>query len=84
MKLKPQQEHSKLWFKLEKGVTEHQQRMYDARNSKPMHEASLHHRWHKGRPKAGWKVDVKNEVRKMGMTNWIKTEEKRTGMDGEE
>jgi hypothetical protein len=39
--------------------------MDDARNTKKIYQANLHQKRPKGRPKARWKDDVENEVRKM-------------------
>jgi hypothetical protein len=44
--------------------------MDDARNSKKLYQANLFHKRPKGRPKARWKDDVDNDIRKIGSTNW--------------
>ena len=43
--------------------------LIDARNSKKIYQADLHHKRPKGRPKARWKDAVGNGVRKLGIAN---------------
>jgi hypothetical protein len=46
------------------------QRIDDARNTKKVYQANLHHKQPKGRPKPGWKDNVENIIRNMGIVNW--------------
>jgi hypothetical protein len=43
--------------------------MDDVTNSKKIYQANLHKKRLKGRPKTGWKDDVKNDIRKVANVN---------------
>jgi hypothetical protein len=42
------------------------------RNTEKMYQTNLHKKQPKGRPKARWKDDVEDKIRKMGVVNWRK------------
>jgi hypothetical protein len=55
------------------------QRMDDTRNNRKMYEANLHLKRQKGRPKARWKGDIENEIRKKRVVNWREVAQDRDG-----
>jgi hypothetical protein len=48
----------------------HLQLTDDTRYTKKIYQANLHQKRPKGRPKAGWKGDVENDIKKMEIVNW--------------
>jgi hypothetical protein len=60
----------------------HLQRIDDARNTTKMYQANLHQNRHKGWPKARWKGDVENDIRKMEIVNWRQVAQDRDGWRG--
>jgi hypothetical protein len=51
----------------------------DARNATKIYQANLDQKQTKGRPKARWKDDVENDIRKMGIVNWRQLAQDRDG-----
>jgi hypothetical protein len=48
----------------------HHQWKDNARTTEKIHQANIHQKLPKLRPKARWKDDVQNDVRKMRIVNW--------------
>jgi hypothetical protein len=44
--------------------------MDDTRNARKIYQTNLHQKRLKGRPKARWKDEVENDIRKMRIDNW--------------
>jgi hypothetical protein len=57
----------------------HLHRMDDARNAKKIYKTNLHQKGPKGRPKARWKDEVENDIRKMRIDNWRQIVQDRDG-----
>jgi hypothetical protein len=53
--------------------------MDDARNAKKIYQTSLHKKRPKGRPKARWKDEVENDIRKMQIDNLRQIAQDRDG-----
>jgi hypothetical protein len=53
--------------------------MDDAGNTRIIYQASLHQKRPKGRTKTGWKDDVENYIRKMGIVKWRQVARDRDG-----
>jgi hypothetical protein len=53
--------------------------MDDARNAKKIYQTNLHQKRPKGRPKARWKDEVENNIRKMQIDNWRQVAQDRDG-----
>jgi len=58
---------------------EHRKRMDEARNSKKVYQANLHHKLPKGRNKARWKDAVGNDIKQKGIVNWRQVAQDRDG-----
>jgi hypothetical protein len=50
---------------------------------KKLYQANLHKKWYKQRPKARWKDDAENDIRKMGIVNWRQAAQDRDGWRAE-